>query len=1280
MRFFLILFVCIAASAAWAQSKNVVLKWEDKPFAVSEDSSLLLPQFNTANFNYNAAEKRIQYVAVEKDQSYAAESSLQVSNVQYQTIDISKYKGINANNVPSQLNASIRTFNGRGTLYTRFQFNPVIKEGNVYKRVVSLSYQYAYQQNKALTSANSLALLKSNSVLATGEWFKFKITESGVYKIDRNFLTQLGIPATVDPRTIKIYGHGGKMLPLKNSDNQYFDLPEIAVQVIGENDGQLNDGDYVLFYGIGNKGWNAENGSHLNLYAAETYYYVTYGGQAGKRMQNFQQPTAAATTTYTYFDERVFHEQDLINVGRVSRRWFGESFSVNNQQTFTLNLEQLETSLPVSLEINIGAKSSAITNFSALLNNTNAGSVSLDAVSTNWAGSERRLTYQGNLSANNAAVTLTYNNGGVPSSIGYLDYIAIDYKKRLAGHGKQFGFRVKEASTSIGIAQYTLTNAGNINEVWDVTDPYNATRLGNSSATLIFKDNLGIVKEYQAVDGSNYYTPQTVPSGKVSNQNLKGTIFNDGDIDYLIITNNRLLSAANKLANHHKTQNGLNTKVVPLSLIYEEFSSGKQDIVAIRNFIRYVYTNASSPDKKVKYVNMFGDASYDYQDRVPNNTNAVPVFQAIDLTSSVINFSDWYSFMTDDFYGLMDEEEGRIVGQNYTGIDIAMGRMPVNTNEEANAVVDKVIQYQSRENTGRWKNTYIALSDDVDASFDKDFQEYLDQMSIDVNSVKPFINFKKIYTDAYTQEVSAGGPRYPKAKEDFINAFNAGALMINYLGHGGEYGLAQERLLESADIQSLNNDKKYPLFAILTCEFTRFDSPSSVSGGEELFLRKNAGAISLLATTRKISITNANDFTRVISNNLFNVNNISSENLTMAEALVLSKNGTGVGEKSVVFYIGDPALKLAIPKPKVELTTINGTSLADFTGSLRALDLIKLGGEVTTENGVLLADFTGELAIQIFDKEIDRVTLGNDGVQSNNMLYTFPFKTLGETIFRGNASVKNGKFEIEFVVPKDIKVALGEGKISFYALKDGQVLIDHAGSNQTVKIGGVNENAAEDNKSPEVKLYMNDESFISGGVTDPSPLFLAYLEDENGINTASGIGHDMVAILDSDENNPFIMNDYYETEPDNFRKGIVKFPFKDLKDGLHTLTFKAWDVYNNLSTSEIQFVVAKNEAVALDKVLNYPNPFVDYTEFWFEHNRPGETLLVQVQILTITGKIVKTINQTIVTDGNLSRDIIWNGRDDFGDKIGKGVYIYRLKVKSTVTGHQAEKIEKLVIL
>jgi len=390
-----------------------------------------------------------------------------------------------------------------------------------------------------------------------------------------------------------------------------------------------------------------------------------------------------------------------------------------------------------------------------------------------------------------------------------------------------------------------------------------------------------------------------------------------------------------------------------------------------------------------------------------------------------------------------------------------------------------------------------------------------------------------------------------------------------------------------------------------------------------------------------------------------------------------------------VFYIGDPAMPLAFPKKNIRLTSINDVPIGQATDTLKALSRIRMGGEVVDENGSLLSNYQGVLEIKIFDKELIRETLANDGVRDSeqdldgdgntNNLLKLQFKTLGEVLFNGQATVTNGQFSFEFVVPRDTQIPVGNGKVSFYAQRS-QLLEDQAGYNMDVLVGGLNENAPADTQGPLINLFMNDESFVPGGITNDSPILIAKLEDENGINTSSGIGHDIIAILDGDEANPFVLNEYYQSEVDDYTRGKANYKLRDLEEGLHTLTVKAWDTYNNSNTAEMQFVVAGNDELKITRVLNYPNPFVNYTEFWFNHNRPFEPLEVQVQVFTVSGKVVWTQNQLVTTDGFLSREIVWDGKDDFGDAIGKGVYVYKLTVKSTLTGRQVEKFEKLVIL
>ena len=541
---------------------------------------------------------------------------------------------------------------------------------------------------------------------------------------------------------------------------------------------------------------------------------------------------------------------------------------------------------------------------------------------------------------------------------------------------------------------------------------------------------------------------------------------------------------------------------------------------------------------------------------------------------------------------------------------------------------------------------------------------------------------------------SAGGERYPKAKETFINAIEKGALVVNYFGHGGEDGLMQERILEIPDAQNLSNVCRLNCFVTVTCEYTKFDNPFRKTAGEYTYWNKTGGAIGLITTTRQIFVSTGITFNNILEEYLFsfsdNDNYQDYEYPSMAEALRLTKNDpsiSGIGQRRLVFFIGDPAMKLTFPKPNIRLTKINDVPVGQATDTLKALSHAKLSGEVTDISGNVLSSYNGTLSTTIYDKELDRQTLANDGTRLAGQLIKLDYTTLGEIIFRGQASITNGQFEFDFVVPKDIGIPVGYGRVSFYAKTESPIQ-DQAGvSINVLEIGGLNENAAEDNTGPTVTLYMNDENFVSGGITNESPSLLAKLEDENGINTASGIGHDIVAIIDGDETKPFVLNDYYQTEVDDYQKGTVSYPLRNLEPGLHTLTLKAWDVYNNSSITEIQFVVFdKDQELVINNVLNYPNPFVSYTEFWFNHNS-SDPLDVSIQIFTVSGKLVRTLNgQTNTAEccnkgaSSLSRDIIWDGRDDFGDKIGKGVYIYKLTARSNLLNKKVEKIEKLVIL
>lgn len=1276
-KIFFLFFIVVNFAMRSQNNGSFILSWTNNNKLTYGEFSANIPNFQPSNFYFDDVKSNIFFVAKVAISSPINQETAVFKNMVYENISRNELNDLNPKFIPNSINAAVENISARDDLYFSIKLSPIIKDESGFKKLVSFDYDLQ-AQNSNKTQQTQLPAIISNSVLANGEWFRFFVQKSGIYKLSKDFLRQLGFSTDGNPKNIKIYGNGGRMIPLPNNIAYPIDLTENAIQIIGENDGVYNDNDYILFYAEGTDNWDEENQSHNNLYENRSFYYITSQGEAGKRIAAM--PTISGNgSIFTNFDASQFYEKDLVNVGRLGRKWFGEGFNIKDEQEFEFSLPNIDNASQITAKIAGVAAAFTTTNFEVKANGTSLGTIPFGSLVSNSGllGVENAAAFSFP-SADNVKINLKYNNNGVPGSKGYLDYILLKYKQKLLGYGKQFRFQVDQAATSSGVGEYQISNASAISQVWDITDIYNIQNFTNNNQNVFsLKANLGEIRKYIALDNADFYAPSKESQSKIANQNLKGTIFKNTngqfeDIEYLIITPNFLNAQAERLASFHRQNSAMVVKVVNLDLIYQEFSSGKQDIGAIRNFVKYVYDNASATAKRLKYLCLFGDTSFDPKNILKLNSCIVPIY------SDVNSFSLQSSYISDDFYGLMDANEGNMNSGTVSGLDIAVGRMPANSPAQADEMVNKVLEYHDIKSYGRWRNNFVLISDDVDKQGEFTLEQGLDQLGDQIFAQKPFVNLKKIHSDSYLQETAAGGKRYPKARQDFINAFEQGALVFSYFGHGGEDGLAAERLWDNSDGEPLTNQYKYPLFVTITCEFTRFDNPYKTSGGEILYDNPRGGAISLVTTTRQIFISTGQDINNALSANLYGLN--SNTLGSMAEALRKAKNSYG-GNALMVFYIGDPAIKLALPKPKIVLTKINDVPITQTTDVFKALATMKITGEVRDELGNnLLSNYNGDLAVNIFDKPINRKTLGNDGVtDSNGQVYILDFVTLGETIFRGNASVNNGVFEFTFVVPRDIRVPVGNGRISFYSKKTNQ-LLDQTGFDTSIQIGGVNTNAPADTTPPVARLFMNDETFVSGGITNESPILLAFLEDENGINTASGIGHDIIGILDGNETKPFILNDYYETEPNNYKKGKLKFPFRNLSVGLHTLKLKAWDVYNNPITVEIQFIVVSNQDITLTNVLNYPNPFVDYTQFWFTHNKPFEPLQVQVQVFTVTGKIVWTHNQTITTEGFLSRNITWDGKDDFGDRIGKGVYVYKLTVQSILSNQKTEKFEKLVIL
>jgi hypothetical protein len=1186
-----------------------------------------------------------------------------IKNVVYETVSKADYSQFNQETISSDIVVEFNIVKSRNKTLAVVSMVPLIKQGSLLKKITSFELMYSLKPILKIKSKTSSV---KNSVLASGVWYKFAVDTTGVFKLNRQFLQNLGLDVgNVNPKNIQIYGNGGAMLPFKNNDFRYDGLQENAIFIEGEDDGSFDANDYILFYAKGPHTWlNKEDLSlnqlthQYNIFSDKAYYFITVSNSLGKRIASQPEVTETATTQIKTFHDAVFFEKDEVNMFAVGQQWFGDSFNIENVHNYSIPFYSIDSSEDITVKVRGVAESTLSSQFNIKVNGQNLFSVPISA-----AGGLNEAVVNSNSGTLQSSseiinVEVSYNNDGNPAAKAYLDYIEIFGKKQLLANGTQFSFRNFDVSTNTGVVEYSIKNPSNIFQVWNVTNHLNPTLIVNQSTTAnyTFKAFGGVLNEYVILNENDFYTPQIIENSKVANQNLHSL----SNIDYVIITTNSLKEQAQRLADYHIENSNLKVQVIPLHQIYNEFSSGSQDITAIRDFIKHLYDNATT--NQIKYVCLFGDASYDYKDRIGGNNNIVPVFEAYN------SFNLATSFVTDDFYGMMDANEGEM--NSYERQDVVTGRIPVTEPLQAKGVVDKILNYYGIESFGDWRNHITLVADDIDADGEETIQLNMEKLADTITVNQPIFNLKKIYIDAYDQQTSSGGNRYPTVNTDIINQLEKGTLVIDYFGHGGEDGWAAERILEVSQTKELKNSTKLPLFVTVTCEFSRFDNPLRKTAGEFVFWNENGGASSLISTTRAIFISVGQSFNERLIKPLLNFNN---ENYTIAETLMQVKNQFSTTQRYFIYNIGDPAMKLSIPKPNIILTKMNDIPIAQSLDTIKALSYVKFEGEVTNTSGSLISDFNGEFDVVVYDKPIIKSTLDND-----NKNIVMQFDALESKIFSGRSKVENGKFLFDFVAPKDLKIAYGKGKLSFYA---SNTINDRSGYNLDVTIGGINTNAPEDNTGPIVKLYMNDLSFVDGGNTNESPMFIAVLEDENGINTSiTSIDHDIVAILDGDSNNPIILNDYYQTELNNYKSGKVKYPFRDLEPGLHTITLKVWDTYNNSSETTLSFFVVSDSDLVLTNVLNYPNPFINYTEFWFNHNKPNEILNVQVQIFTVSGKLVKTINQTIQTEGTLSRNIIWNGLDDFGAKVGKGVYVYKLKVKSLNTGIKAEKIEKLVIL
>ncbi len=1264
-RIFLVLLV--ATFGVNAQNVSFSLDWKAPKVLTGSDFTFSVPNFSGASYK-NAFSVVPEYCKMVETNSWQI-NNVVLSNISTASLSDAEQKLMKNHEVGAEFEVIYNVTGKESRPYASFCVTAIRKNETTgqYEKLLGANIIW---NNTIEDAMNKTQTFTGTSVLAKGDWYKVSVAKDGIYKITPAFLQEIGLGSNISIQNIGVFGNGIGELPEANAAFRYDDLQENGIFVSDQNgDGIFNGSDFLLFYGRGSKRWvyNETTGfyGHRNQhYSDKNYYFITSNQGTSKGIGQVTYNPNTATHIITDFDDYKFIELDKINLLGTGRRWFGDLFDFKLSYNYNFTFPNINLNEPVKI-YTVAIARSLSSNTTMSVNNAGnlISSFSFPAVSTGTGAnfvSEKKERGQFTANGSNIPITVNYNNNINPSAIAWLDYIELVAKRNLVFGGNSLFFRNVKSLGTGNVAEYNISNMSANAQVWDVTDYINPAKVNFTlqGSNAKFKAPANTLREFVVVAGINFAPPEKV--GRIANQNLHGL----AAADMIIITHKDFANQAERLAKFHRDFDNMRVAVVEINDIYNEYSSGGQDITAIRDFMRNLKEKAIVPKDEPQYLLLFGDASYDYKGAIDPNHNFIPIFE------SKSSFSLYISYSTDDYYSFLDISEG--VNLRTEIADLSIGRFVVKTPAEAKVAVDKAIYYVTDSNSyGSWRNNLLFITDDVDANWEMILTTSPEGQTRKIEKKYPAFNIQKIYSDAYVQKSSAGSQRYPEARSEMFRKVESGNLMTLYVGHGGEVGWATERILQLDDVNSWKNKENMPVFVTITCEFSRLDDPKRVSAGEQLFLNANGGAVSLISTTRTVFVGPALAVNNALLDTIFG--RVDGKYQRMGDIVRSTKNQVFADERLKFCLLGDPALKMAIPEYKVVNTKINGKPVGNANDTIKALSLIKLSGEVRDQQGNKMTGFNGRVEPQIFDKSVNKQTLMNDGAGS-----VIKYKQYENVIYRGAASVTNGEFEFEFVVPLDISYNLDFGKLNYYVddkLEDGH------GSYKGVYVGGLNTGAAIDKIGPDIKLFINDPSFVSGGITDKNPVIYVEVFDSSGVNTlGNSIGHDITAVLDDNTNNTLVLNDFYDADLNSYQSGKIKYPMFDIKPGEHKLQLRVWDVYNNPSESVINFIVSESKDLALSHVLNWPNPFTTYTEFQFEHNRAAEPLDVQVQIFSVSGQIIKTINQRIQATGNRVTGIAWNGLDEYGDPIAKGVYVYKLKVKSSLDNSYAEKIEKLVIL
>jgi len=1112
-------------------------------------------------------------------------------------------------------------------------------------------------------TTNTLHNYASSSVLATGKFVKISVQSTGIYRLTYEDLNAMGIV----PANVRIFGYGGELLEQDFKQPMLDDLPENAIYMNKGSDGIFNAGDYILFYAKGIHKWSFDKirgmfTHKINSYATKGYYFVTSDAGIGKKIElkNIVIPAGATIMPVEDFTDYQVQEKELINIANSGKQFYGDYFVYDKNTTvYSFNFPNVLRTNTTKFRFDVAAATTGTSStFSVDLDNFQIKTLS---VSKRTDGDQYERAKAANATFNFTPTGDALNfkivfNAGNNTAQGYLNFVEVNAQRALSMSGNAMQFQnVANLETSY-YNQYKLSNANTIVQVWDITDAQNIAQMETQmvDGKLVFTASGTNISNYLAIDptaGNSFPKPEIAQ--KIANQNLHQLL----PAELLIITNPLFKEQAEALAEGHRTVDNLRVNVVTTEEVYNEFSSGTPDATAYRRLVKMFYDRAiqsGNASDKPKYLLLFGRGTFDNRKILSSSgDNLILTYQA---DNSLV---ETLSYVTDDYFGFLEDNEGTQLPSH--SLEIGIGRFPVVTVEQAQQVVDKTINYIQNSNKGKWKNQLCFLADDGDNALHAKQADSI--ANILRRSYKDF-QITKIYLDAYNQEISASGESYPVARKQLHDLISKGILYLNYTGHAAASGWTNELVMTTNDIENFSN-RLLPLWFGATCDFLQFDM-KTVSAGEKVLLNPNGGGIGVISAARPVYASQNFSVNKFFAENL--LKKVDGKHYRIGDILRMAKNSVGseINKLSYIF-MGDPAVQLPYPTDCIVKTTTINERQTLGNDTLRAMSITTIAGNITDADGLIQDNFNGELSVDIFDK-MQRIT-----TQDNQKDGAMSYSDRPNVLFSGKAAVVNGAFSYNFMLPKDLRYNYGGGRINYYAYSN-ETGKEAQGNYENFIIGGTNPNAVYEKEGPEMSIHLNSPNFVNGDAVNESPLLMIELKDISGINkVGSGIGHDLVMMLDNDPSQQKVLNDYFETKPDLYSEGSIRYKLADLSDGKHVLTFKAWDLLNNSNTKSIEFEVKQGLQPVIFKVSNYPNPVQSQTTIVVEHDRPETILETTVEIFDLAGRKMWQFSQ------NNADNISWDLKGADGIKVKGGIYFYKVTI-NTQNSTVFSKTNKMLIV